>query len=349
MGDHTSKLINFLKDYDLEINLITASTLVPNNNIYYNPLNSFNDIFQLLSLLKQLKPDIIILQYVGYSFNKKGIPVWLTLFVKLVKYKQIKLISIIHETYIRSSNRVKTNITSYLQSLCLQSILRSSNVAFTSIDRYLEQCKIYLPNTHLLRIGTNIDPNKILKDSGFHTPYLVLWGDRNHLRALHIFKNLRALNENDLTLKIVGKLSHINLNIITSFLNENDELKHCISLTGILAEHKLSDVLNQSKGILLIENLSNGEGGFTLKSGISVAAIQHQMLIFTNKGDMTDAFLEHNKHLIYLPSSEMGSAKIIIETLNNIDLIKGIKNNLNMIRDHFDWKNIAATIYEHIK
>src|SRR5690606_339868 len=121
-----------------------------------------------------------------------------------------------------------------------------------------------------------------------------------------------------------------------------------VNITGILEEQKLSDILSQSKGILLIENLSNGEGGFTLKSGISVAAIQHQMLIFTNKGDMTDAFLEHNRHLIFLPSSELSSAKIIIETLNNIDLIKEIKNNLNIIKDHFDWKNIASILYENI-
>ncbi|KHJ36977.1 hypothetical protein PBAC_28220 [Pedobacter glucosidilyticus] len=346
VGDHSYKLINALKDFNLEIEIVTSSKNNSFNNTHYNSLNSINSIFPLLRLNKIIKPDIIILQYVGYNFNTKGIPIWLILLVKILKHRKTKLITIVHETYIRPGNSIKTKILSYLQRLCLKLILNSSTMVFTSIERYLSQCKKCFNKASLLRIGSNITPT----NTPFKTndSYFLIWGDRNHSKALNIFKHMVLLDKNTPNLKIIGKLSFENLKIIESFI-ENNNLKNRITLLGIVEEEELSITLRNTKGLLLIEELITGEGGFSLKSGIAIAAIQHQTLIFSNKGDMTDSILENNKHLIFLPISEMESAQTIINVLNNEVLIMDLKSHLNHLKENFEWKSIASKIYETIK
>jgi hypothetical protein len=351
VGDHSYKLTKYLKEYGLRFDIITSSVKSNKEDLHNNQLYSVIDAIKLCFLLHRLKPDVIILQYVGYSFHAIGFPYWLIIVMKVFKLRKTKIVSIVHETYIRPGLFLRTKIISYLQRICLKYLLHNSNIAFTSIERYLNQCKHYQTNTHLLRIGSNIEPNVTTKDklSTSKKPYLVIWGDRNHSKSLNIFKTFKNHFLSDIELKIIGKLSPDNIQEIKIFLDNNTKINQYISLIGVLKEDELSKILDESLGIIMLENLEGEEGGFTLKSGVSIAAIRHQMLIFTNKGDMTDSFLKHQEHVIFLSESLKESAQTIHDSIKNKALVNAIKLNLQEIEKAFKWEIIAKSIYEHLQ
>ncbi|TKB98618.1 glycosyltransferase [Pedobacter cryophilus] len=348
VGDYSAHLSEFLKQYHSHQIQIFTSTNYSDDNININNLQSIKEKFRLLNGLLNNHSDVIILQYVGYSFHRKGFPFWLALLTIILSLKKKRIFTIVHETYIRPGHSFKTKIYSLLQKQCLSIILKNSTVVFTSIERYLKQCILFQKNSHLLRIGPNIIPQTTHLKKNDTRPYFTLWGNRDHHQALSIFKEFNILSGGQCDLKIIGKLSDDNLNIIDLFIKNAPELAACIYVHGIVGENDLSIILSNTIGLLLIEKLEQNFGGFSLKSGISVAAIVHRTLIFSNKGDMTDGFLKHKEHLIFVPENSSMAAKLILETINNPMLIKDIKSNLVTLQQEFDWKNIANKINEHI-
>ena len=355
VGDYTYHLsIEFSKQYKVDIithnpvakeNELINELKMYNIDVHYLNFESKSKQNDLISLVEQISPNWLNLQYVGYSFHPYGFPFWLVNPLKHFKKNGIKVLLTVHETYIRR-NTFKNTLISLLQQKSLTKIAKYSNVLITSIERYAQQLKKNHSNVHVIPIGSNIKPIKFSEDEiSFwkeqhefsNKKNILCFGNRNHLFALSVLKELIQKDES-FCLIITGKQSHT---IEHRKYIEAEHLQNHVVTTGILENNELAKYLTAADLLLLKEKLDlKGRGGVSGKSGVVAAAITFGLPIFANRGDMTDNFFKHNKNIFFISDNASQVAQDILTSYKTGDL-EILKIEVQKFKHFNSWHTIV--------
>ncbi len=267
--------------------------------------------FSLLdSTLKKLNPEVISIQFVPYSYHKKGLSVELLIFTQILKKFKVHLM--IHEPWIEITKQtnLKNRIVSFLQKSLLFGILKNIKpVLITStIPHYV---KMIGRNSKLLPLISNIP---------FQSNF-----------------NLKARTKKELKCIFFGNFSFdtngfkSQLNWIKQYCFEND-LAPKITLVG-------DNGIQKAKNIQLIKNIIGVNNlldlGWLNEKDISYLlqeqdlGISRATLSLFGKSGSTLAMLEHG-----LPVLLRGIEETNIAKLSNSDFAK----QLIQISEGFDYK-----------
>jgi hypothetical protein len=226
------------------------------------------------AILNDFQPDWISLQFVPYSFNPKGLPFWLPLFLKKLKGNH-KWHIMFHELWlgidIESSFRHKC--IGKLQQLIIKKMARNTKPYFISTQNKLYQFFLQLHNIEadILPICGNIPLTTIKNESNEFTRF-VLFGTIHPGAPFKDFVEDLIANSNKFkkTIKFIfiGK----NGSELTTFTTVLDNYNIGYEVMGIQSEMVISQVLiNSDYGISTTPYFQ------TEKSGVYAAYREHQI------------------------------------------------------------------------
>ena len=257
-------------------------------------------------LVKQIKPDWISLQFVPYSFNRKGLPLWLPSFLKKIKGNH-KLHIMFHELWLGmdKESSLKNKCIGRLQQILISKIIHNTEVHFVSTQNKLYQFFLHSHNitAEILPICGNI-PVKTVKKEETEFIQFVLFGTIHIGAPFADFVNdLRSeSNMFDKPLKFV-------------FIGKNGP--ELIKYTTILDNYNISYVILGSQPENVVSKvLSN-----------SFLGISTTPYFQTEKSGVYAAYREHKLNAICVARNWMPTKG----QYNIPQIIKYEKNNLNLI------------------
>ena len=187
------------------------------------------------------KTDVILLQYSGYGFAKRGAPMWLIREVKLLKKKVSKIIIFFHELYAYSYYPWKSAFWLYFfQKYIFKELANLADVKITGCEGYKKKLdKLDLvTKTHLLRTFSNVGELKKIYYKKSKTlvvfglsrfkvyqkigNILFKWAKKNNITIIDVGPKIsdkrliKELNFNDV--KILGRLTKKNISNIFKFI-----------------------------------------------------------------------------------------------------------------------------------
>jgi hypothetical protein len=174
------------------------------------------DRTSLAGALEQARGDTVILHYVGYGYQPKGIPVWLPSAIEKWKHASPcrRLVTMFHEMYARSSPLRSPFWVAPFARRIIRDLVHLSDAWATSCDRYYDQLTTEFgaraERGRLIPIGSNIPcvakpPDKRDgADSRSHQVRIVIFGlaktrlwaltrHRELLRSLHTVGALESV------------------------------------------------------------------------------------------------------------------------------------------------------------
>jgi len=199
----------------------------------------------LLNLLLKERP-VVNIQYVGWMYQRSGIPLSLVIFVILLKILRLKVITTFHETYVPGLNW-RWKILRFFQRIIFIFLLLASDYSLFSVKKWKDH---YRPKTMLIKnkveyipIGTNFKvkfvSTKDLRSSlGFEKSDKVVAtfnpsGSGKNLNYLLETYNL-ITNKNKKLLIIGGKIVPRDDEGIIQFVDPDEEMvKKLLSISDV--------------------------------------------------------------------------------------------------------------------
>ena len=307
----------------------------------------------LVNKINRQKPDWIIFQFNGYSYNRFGAPYWLgNLFKKITSNPNIKLCLIIHETYIRKDKSIKLRIYRFLQKRALRISSKYAHLILTTTHLYQSRLSRLYRNSHLFFTPSNFE--KYINDLPWinqKSDQIILgtFGNRNPQFLLSVLEQLE-IKQLKCSFFFIGIYQPAYIRLIKEY---SQKLKFIeISRTGKLTDRNIVNYLNQLDAFILLEQVrEDGGGGLNTKSGSSATALCMGIPIFSTKGDFTNSQVyEDGKNYILLDHKDFKvSAHSIYEMLKNKDLLNQIGlNGQKLYRDQFSWNHYMSKMMELI-
>lgn len=362
VGDYSFHLATYLSKQKHEVQVFcSAKSEIVKKDFGNHPFHvspfiiswGKKDISGLVNKITSNKPDYIILQYVPYSFSKYGIAWNIANLVKNAKKKGIKIITTVHEPYIRwdDSYNPKHLLTALLQRFVMRRILKKCIAAFTSTTHYAELLNKYSKNIIINRIPPNIIPAATNNFEDKKNQYLnkievsrliVIFGERNISQVIEVIRTINKLPGQIKTgILVVGKVRE------QKYKNEP-----FVYYTGILASEEVAVFLQMADLFVLPERVyKNNRGGASFKSGALAAALATPLPILSSKGDMTDAPpLQHGKNIWFTNfNNQQQLQKDIIHLLSNPDLLNHLKKGaIEIYNNYLTWEIVGSKYMEII-
>lgn len=259
---------SYTTDYQSVEGVIVAVKRIPTATSNDQRFNWSQDV------LNDFQPDWISLQFVSYSFNSKGLPFWLPLFLKKLKGNH-KWHIMFHELWlgidIESSFRHKC--IGKLQQLIIKKMIRNTKPYFISTQNKLYQFFLQSHNivADILPICGNIPVAAIKKDSNEFTQF-VLFGTIHPGAPFKDFVEDLIANSN--RFKKIIKFIFIGKNgsELTNYTTVLENCHICYEVLGIQSEMIISQVLiNSDYGISTTPYFQ------TEKSGVYAAYREHHI------------------------------------------------------------------------
>jgi hypothetical protein len=306
VGDYTRKLaceiirlghtVKIVALHDEHVDAVIHTTQIDNNiqiEVFRIPA-SFTlrrSINILRKLIDQYNPDWLSVQYVSFSFDKRGLPFWLNKHLKKVS-KGLRSNIMFHELWCGMNLKasLKERILGALQKYNIQNLINElqPEVIFTSIHSY----KAHLNKEHIKadvipifgNITLEVKPseaewNEFVNDSqmndvishcdnwliiGFFGTIYQNTGLRELLEKIKIYAHLHFKK---VAITIIG---HNRTSDLSKFITESDHLK--IFRTGLLKDEVLNKVLRMADAGIL----TTPADGIN-KSGSAVAWIERDV------------------------------------------------------------------------
>jgi hypothetical protein len=228
----------------------------------------------LQNILNDFQPDWISLQFVPYSFNPKGLPFWLPMFLKKLKGNH-KWHIMFHELWlgIDMESSFRHKCIGKLQQLIVKKMIHTTKPYFISTQNKLYQFFLQSHNikTDILPICGNI-PVAAIKNGSNEFTQLVLFGTIHPGAPFKEFVNdliIKAKKfEKPIKFVFIGK----NGPELTTFTNVLENCNIYCEVMGIQSEKIISQVLiNSDFGISTTPYFQ------TEKSGVFAAYREHQI------------------------------------------------------------------------
>ncbi|MBY0359193.1 MAG: glycosyltransferase [Candidatus Obscuribacterales bacterium] len=291
----------------------------------------------LIAALKQISPEQILLQYVGYAYSPDGAPCWLIdgLSQWLSENHNCRLLVMFHELWATGLPWTKTFWQTSAQKNCALSLLRLAVVSVTSNEKYQRILRTENKDASikLIPIGSNLTSwQKTSKD----WRKVLIFG-RNRQRTLTIHRKLlRLLDHSGLLdcLVLAGKSEEPPNN-----RNEFDLIK---SLNLTARVETVFDFPYDQAPQALSEcgfSLMHTQSSLLLKSGIfHASALAGQIAICTKDQPAGLGFYPEQHYLDYTPGHE----KDLLPFITDYSLLKQLSERC---QEHYlatcNWESIA--------
>jgi len=337
VGDYTRVLARKLVEFDCVCTILSLNDTYVAHTSYEN-LEFENHVITVIRIpstkrtkerykiakdyILKSKVDLISLQFVPYSYQKKGLPISLLLFIRWIK-KQHVLHIMFHELWIgigSKTSSTKNLIYSFLQRRIIMTIAKvlRPQLITTSINIYKQ--KLNLPKVTLLPLYGNIkiaDSNIQKKNNNSNKFKIIHFGTFTSDTELFYnqIKWLKSLGQkNNKVLDFIicgagGAGKQKSIDIIKQILG-----KECVIDKGVLSEREISLLFHES-------DFGVSRANFSLygKSGTTMAMLEHGLPVLL-KGERENYYCEErivSKQLFFsndmideIPSKKMPSSNL---------------------------------------
>ena len=316
-------------------------------NVYPIVYNwSAKDLSSVLSLLKKISPDYLLIQYVPYAYNKIGVPFqMLRLYFFSRKYKILTTFHEFGKLQITKVKYIPIGLFQYLIGFIIG--LRSHKIVVST-----NAVKKFMPATKTIKlpVGSNFTICSELNNNSnpiFRICSAGLSQTRNQLLCESVIELIKEGNQIELV--ILGKVHKVLQEKFISSLS--DSFKRFISFTSEISENDFSTYLNKSDLFCLIEYVDNkGEGGVGCKSGILAASFGHGLPVMITGGSLTDHdILKHGENVWIVPYDKTA----IITNIKLLMSDKKIRNRLSLgakatFEKSMSWPQIYKNYIKHL-
>jgi glycosyltransferase involved in cell wall biosynthesis len=319
VGDYTHYLAQEMTQKGNEVSVICFDDQMPiqSDKIKVFPIvNRLNTegVVAMSNLIKSIKPDWFITQYVPHGFHPKGLPFAFPKLYRQLNLLNVPILTVFHEVKIRPEKHLKTRILSFLQAKLADSIANKSAKIVTSIDFYKDYLKSFAHKISLVPIPSNIPPIDVKDDVKQHlriknnipdnAKIICTFGDRDISSFLEAFDKL-AIKHPELIWLICGKNSTPSL-----VLNSRSYIRY----VGKMSAENIYQYLSLGTVFFMPDDINSaGEGGTSNKSGSLACAFSLGILIVATKGDLNNKLLMHEKNILL---TEITNMSALFETLN---------------------------------
>jgi hypothetical protein len=274
VGDYALKIAKKLLIY----NLFDITIIIAGNPFYSNcNISEINTITvtkknHLFDILTSLKSNKIFFNYVGYGYNRRGIPFWI--YFNLQKWKKSnnnnKLVTTFHELYAVSFNPLTSSFwNQFLQRYLTKKIILLSDSIVTNKSNNLKYIKSISENilSHSFPVFSNIiEPENILFQK--RKKHIVIFGTYSNKEIIYS-KQLDSL---------INICVYFNITEVID-IGPKCKLPNVPNLKfvqkGILEDAEISKVISSSY-IGIIGRYNNIDFA---KSGVFAAYASHGLLI----------------------------------------------------------------------
>jgi hypothetical protein len=280
-------------------------------------------------LILQQNPDWISLQFVPYSFNAKGLPFWLPLFLKKVKGKHNWHI-MFHELWlgIDKESSIKHKIIGQIQQILIKRLIAATEPSIVTTQNKLYQffLQSHGVKTAVFPICGNI-PIANLKEKSSHFTQFVLFGTIHQGAPFKDFiKDLLSYRNT-----LVKPIKFI-------FIGKNgpeiDYYKHILEnnnisfeVMGLQSENVISQVLSEST-----YGISTTPYFQTEKSGVYAAYKEHQLNTISISREWTPTAGQYDiPQIIKYDKNNLNLALIHIATFDMNQLTDQFINFINKV------------------
>lgn len=288
----------------------------------------------LKEFLQRNDTQKILIQYVGYGFSDKGGPNWLT--SGLAEWRKAnpdrRLYVMYHESWPRAKFWQRTYWTISHQIRCVRDLLEAADGAATSNPA---------TQADLVQLGTNTQVEII----PIGTTFDVIPADTVDFKAMQIFgreaPRARALKWHGALLRKSIAEGRIRRLVFAGERNSQDiewtaePGTTCTVETAYNFDAKQVPAELFSCGLALMHT----ESTYLLKSTSFHLACSLGQVPITLEAGPAGPFAMRNKHYL---SYEQGSEQQLLEQLNDIQLLKSIRDNvMELSKTELNWQSIA--------
>jgi glycosyltransferase involved in cell wall biosynthesis len=359
VGDYTHYLAQEMAQKGIEVSVICYDDQTPiqSDKIKVYPVvNSLNTegSSAIIKLVKSIKPNWFITQYVPHSYHPKGLPFGFPKLYRQLNRLDVPIVTVFHEVKIRPEKHLKTRIFSFLQAQLADSIADKSSKIVTSIDFYKDYLKAFAHKISLVPIPSNIPPIEVKDDIKKHlktkneiadnAKIICTFGDRNISSFLAAFDKL-AIKHPELIWLICGKNSTPSI-----ILNSRPYIRY----VGKMSAENIYQYLSIGAVFFMPDDINSaGEGGTSNKSGSLACAFSLGIPIVATKGDLNNKLLIHEKNILLTEITNMSALfEAINRCFNTPNLTTTLSNNARELYDNqLKWPVITNKILAtmHIK
>jgi glycosyltransferase involved in cell wall biosynthesis len=359
VGDYTHNLAQEMAQKGIEVSVICFDDQTPiqTDKITVFPvINRLNTEGSLavVKLVKSIKPNWFITQYVPYGYHSKGLPFAFSHLYSQLNRRNVPIMTIFHEVKIRPEKHLKTRILSYLQGQIAESMADKSSKIVTSIDFYANNLKRFKHKISVIPVGSNIPiieveealktQLKLKNNIAENAKIVCTFGNRDISIFLTAFDAL-ALKHPDLIWLLCGK------NVTPSLVLDN---RSYIRYLGKMSAEHIYQHLSLGHIFFMPEDINaKNEGGTSNKSGSLACAFSLGIPVIGIKGDMNNRLLSHGKNIVLV---DMTHTTALFDALHACfstpDLATELsKNAEEMYNNQLKWSLITDKILAamHIK
>ena len=358
VADYTYHLSNALLNQEIEIFVLTSDDerIIKNNDLNILSVIKKWNIFAIPKLVKtinQIKPDILSFQYVPYSYNDYGMPVWIVPFLIVLKSFGYKIIITFHEVAIRLDyGKPKYLIIGIVQRLIAYALVVISNKIVTSNKQFSGILKFSKNKICLVPVGSNILPLEVSdEEKRYIKSELAPNGETlistfgSHTGMNHLLLDVaKKLTENGYKIKLlfIGGMPNDFINAQTK---RAKELGVNIFFTDFMTSQDVFKYLSVSDLFVILEYVNEkGWGGACIKSASLAAAYAASLPIISNRGDLTDDFFQDGKNILFVSSLKIDDiCQAVSSLVNDLNLkTKLVHNTKETYKRYLDWNIIAG-------
>lgn len=259
-------------------------------------------------LVGELRPDWLIVQMIGYGFDRRGLPFNMLPLFSALKRDGVRTLTFFHEVRIRANGDPRRWAIARLQTFLARRMGQLSTESATSIDFYADVLKKGVPGVHLIPIGTGIAPvevppagrSALCRRYGIEEGSVVVatFGNRDIRTYLPEFDRL-AEEVPGLVWLLCGRVS-----TPAEVLKSRGYLRH----TGELASEDIYRALSLGDVAFMPEPVSTEmEGGSSNKSTALACALSIGIPVIGVKGDLNNKLLKHNENIILVEIHRPGA------------------------------------------
>ncbi len=359
LSDHTYYLLKELRlaHPERKIGLVTSDNTqiikYAARDPYIYPIMKEWDGFELIPLfrlIKKLKPQILLIQYVPQMYGRAGINYFfplLILFIRLFYRTKIHLIA--HELNHPFEKDLKTGLIFFFHMRSLFYLCLSSHKILTTTDnfvRIISKLPFCKNKTNRLSVGSNIP---ILNNTTVigNEINIVIFGSlhpsRNPKAVFKSIANYLEKNPNSkIRFHIIGPVKSEILSIFHfQNINLNRHLIEKFVFHGKLEEKEVAKVFSSCHF-----SLNYFVDGITSRRGSAIAAIGHKLPIITNHNERSDSLFNNRKCVLIVGYGEQDFFSNIhqtfkkIETMDNLEF-ESLKDDCReFFANEFEWKSI---------
>lgn len=288
------------------------------------------------------KHDIVFVQYVPYAFSSIGLPFKLIVSLWFLRLKGVQVVIFFHEVAIRSKGiSSKYKLIGFLQKWIAISLNKLSSLSFTSnllYASYFGEDNNVIVNP----IPSNIEEAK-QPATNQHRITILSFVNRAFEELFEAITRVYE-NDSDIHLVLVGAATEDH---VTRVIRYKETVAYSVSVYSAVSDEEMSSLLSSASIYVQLEKVSDtGEGGASTKSGALAAAFQHNKVILTTQGDMTDDRLINEQTVFFVdgnnPLSISRGIKYIIE--NPEEAISKANNARKVYYNEMDWPCLMKSL-----